>query len=204
MSVLKRIAMALALAAPGSAIAATDGTLGATSTGTFDATLTITAPVSNITIIGMDDIYLGTVIRLPGEALNYITGLDDFCMNYGGYAEDGSGFPGLMTMQVTQVGGGVNGEYALKGPVGSGKFVPVTLKFVGGLIGAELRPGGESRVDGAIFTVSPTRDTCNASSNALTFDSARVTVSADTIPADSDMADGALRALFAVIVSPPG
>ncbi len=64
MSALKRIAMALALAAPGIAFAATDGTPGSTSTGTFNANVTISPqPATTVEVIGLNDFSFGSYFQ---------------------------------------------------------------------------------------------------------------------------------------------
>jgi spore coat protein U-like protein len=74
---LKMAAMALALAAPGMAMAATDGTLGATSTGTMNVSLTVTPNTDNyVQILGLEDFIFpsslaGTVGAL-GQTNQYI------------------------------------------------------------------------------------------------------------------------------------
>jgi hypothetical protein len=70
MKSLKLAAAAMALAMPGMAMAATDGTLGATSTGSFNASLTVTADTSNyVQIVGLDDIaFTGIVAGFSGAS----------------------------------------------------------------------------------------------------------------------------------------
>jgi hypothetical protein len=61
MKSLKAETMALALAAPGMAFAATDGSLGATSTGTINVSATVAAPERQVQLKFLDDIAFGDI-----------------------------------------------------------------------------------------------------------------------------------------------
>ncbi len=174
------------------------------STGQFELIVRVVPPVTPaVTIIGLDDIPLGTFQRVAGEALeNQIIGHDDFCINTG-WTGSTATYPGPLSMTVYQVGGGVSGRYALRGRSDPSKSLPVTLTIVGGRIGAESRPGGAITTDGSTLQMAPSFASCTAASTNLTFNAARITVTPDGVPADSDMADGALSAIFAIVVSAP-
>lgn len=71
MKLMNSAAIVLALALPAMANAATDGTPGATSTGSFSATLTLEeAPGSIVSVVGLDDFEFGTQILDNVGALN--------------------------------------------------------------------------------------------------------------------------------------
>lgn len=62
----------LALGLSGTAMAATDGTPGATSTGSFGVAITLqNAPASQVNILGLDDVDFGTVIKNADGTLNH-------------------------------------------------------------------------------------------------------------------------------------
>jgi hypothetical protein len=62
MKIFLKAALAVMLIAPCATQAATDGTLGATSSGTFGASLTINSPAGvNVQVFGLDDFAFGTV-----------------------------------------------------------------------------------------------------------------------------------------------
>jgi hypothetical protein len=111
MSVLKTAAAAMALAIPGIATAATDGTLGATSTGSFTASLTVAPNTDNfVQIVGLDDIaFTGLVAGFEGPIGAQVT---YFCLN--------KNTPGNVKLTADKPSGGLSpGEYTpqLNGPV---------------------------------------------------------------------------------------
>jgi hypothetical protein len=77
---LKIAAAAMALAMPGMAMAATDGTLGATSTGTMNVSLTVGPNTTDfVQILGLDDIaFTGFVAGFTGTSDGQ---LSYFCLN---------------------------------------------------------------------------------------------------------------------------
>ena len=80
MRILKTAALALALGASGSAMAATDGLVGTTSTGTFTASINIPPPnVSQVQVLGLDDFNFGSVANT--QVTNPTPILQYFCIN---------------------------------------------------------------------------------------------------------------------------
>ncbi len=75
---LRMAALALALGASGTAMAATDGALGDTSTGTFSASITITPDTSNyVQIVGLSDHIIAPIsIQKTSDTQS----IDPFCM----------------------------------------------------------------------------------------------------------------------------
>ncbi len=70
MRILKTAALALALAAPGMVMAATDGTSGATSTGSFNASITVTPNTdNNVQILGLEDFIFPSFVAGASGAL---------------------------------------------------------------------------------------------------------------------------------------
>jgi hypothetical protein len=81
MRILKTAALAMALAMPSVTMAATDGTLGTTSTGTFDATLTLTAPpASQVQVLGLDNLALPSSVTTGGP-IGILGTSTFFCVN---------------------------------------------------------------------------------------------------------------------------
>jgi hypothetical protein len=83
MKIIQTTAIALALLVPLSANAAVDGTLGATSTGSFSVNMTLTPPPSTqVQVLGLDDIDLGSVPLTAGGQLSANFSLvRPFCIN---------------------------------------------------------------------------------------------------------------------------
>jgi hypothetical protein len=83
MKIIQTTAIALALLVPLSANAAVDGTLGATSTGSFSVNMTLTPPPSTqVQVLGLDDIDLGSVPLTAGGQLSTVNNYTrPFCVN---------------------------------------------------------------------------------------------------------------------------
>jgi hypothetical protein len=142
---------AVATFAASSAFAATQGTLGATSQGTLDITLTIDELVQ---ISALDDIALG---NYTGGA--NMTGVDDLCVysNIGGY-------------QITATGNGAGSAFHL---IGAGATIPYTVEWADSA-GAGA---GEPMTSGTVLTNQSgtfTTPNCNGGNNA------RVTVTVNS------------------------
>ncbi len=117
MSALKRIAMALALAAPGTAMAATDGDLGPTSIGAFNASLQVNAPVgTQVQILGLDDASFGGVTGATTFATAILPIEDTFCLN--------RTTPGNVLLTISQTG---NSDSAFNLNDGAGQNVPFRI-----------------------------------------------------------------------------
>jgi hypothetical protein len=77
---LKGVA-ALAIMAPGAAMAATDGQPGATSTGSFSATLNVQPPAGvTVQVIGLDDFDFGTVATTNTAGMSVNALVQPFCL----------------------------------------------------------------------------------------------------------------------------
>lgn len=152
---------AFATFAASNAFAATQGTLGATSQGTLDITLTIDPLVQ---ISALDDIALGTYTG-GGD----MTGADDLCVysNNGGY-------------DITATGNGAGQAFEL---IGGSANIPYTVEWAttaGAATGTSLTSGVTLAGQGGTFTTP----NCNGADNARVI----VTVDSTTLaaaPADS-------------------
>ena len=152
---------AIATLAAGHAFAATQGTLGATSQGSLDITLTIDPLVQ---ISALNDIALGTYTG-GGD----MTGADDLCVysNNGGY-------------DITASGNGGGGAFEL---IGASANVPYTVEWAtsaGAGTGAALTTGVTLAGQGGTFTTPD----CGGADNAQVI----VTVDSNDLgsaPADS-------------------
>lgn len=174
---MPQIGKALAVAAvitfaAGSAFAATQGTLGATSTGSLDITLTIDPLVQ---ISALDDIALGTY-----TGGGNMTGADDLCVysNNGGY-------------DITATGNGAGNAFEL---IGAGANIPYTVEWAttaGAGTGTALTTGVTLASQTGTFTGGPN---CGGVDNAQVI----VTVdSADLAAAPADAYTGVLTLLVA-------
>lgn len=125
-------AMAFALSIPGAALAATDGTPGVTSTGSFNASIIITPDTSNhVQITGLNDIVLGTISVL---ATNDTVVTDDICI-----VDNSPGSTGSVTMTVNQAG--VAGTDFRLTDTTNGHFVIATLALFATGTGGTLTKG---------------------------------------------------------------
>jgi hypothetical protein len=175
---MPRVTKALAVAAvatfaAGNAFAASDGTLGATSQGTLDITLTIDPLVQ---ISALDDIALGPYVGAGDE-----TGTDDLCVysNNGGY-------------DITATGNGSGGQaFELTGT--SSAVIPYTVEWAtsaGAGTGTALTTGVTLAGQGGTFSTPD----CGGVDNAQVI----VTVAdADLAAAPSDSYTGVLTLLVA-------
>lgn len=81
MKTLSIAALILALAVPGIAQAATDGTLGPTSTGTFSASITLNSPAgTNVQVLGLNDFNFGQVNGQITTSTSIPAQSDAFCL----------------------------------------------------------------------------------------------------------------------------
>jgi hypothetical protein len=162
---------AVATFAASNAFAATQGTLGATSTGSLNITLTIDQLVQ---ISALNDIALG---NYTGGA--NMTGVDDLCVysNIGGY-------------QITATGNGAGSAFHL---IGAGATIPYAVEWAdsaGALTGDPLTSGTVLTNQSGTFTTP----NCGGTNNARV----RVTVnSTDLAAAPAQAYTGVLTLLVA-------
>ena len=148
---------AVATFAASNAFAATQGTLGATSTGSLDITLTIDQLVQ---ISALNDIALG---NYTGGGAN-MTGIDDLCVysNIGGY-------------QITATGNGAGSAFRL---IGAGATIPYAVEWADSA-GAQ---SGDPMTSGTVLTNQSgtfTTPNCSGGNNARV----RVTVNSTDLAA---------------------
>ena len=97
MRTVKFAAIILALAVPGIAQAATDGTSGTTSSGTFSASITLNAPAgTNVQVLGLNDFNFGQVNGQITTSTSIPSQNDAFCLT--------RNTAGNVLVTVTQVG----------------------------------------------------------------------------------------------------
>jgi hypothetical protein len=127
---LKTAALALlaatALAAPGVTWGATDGTLGATSTGTFNASINIpSSNVSQVQVLGLDDFVFGTAANTQTTNVTPIE--QYFCVNRSDSGDvylsleqqGGTNTFATLAGQSGSSGGNITVAINLKGPSGA-------------------------------------------------------------------------------------
>lgn len=104
------------------ALAATDGSPGATSTGSFNVTLTVQPP-SPVTVhlLGLDDFDFGTIQTSPTASTPVPSIKQYFCINR-------SDAPGGANIRLLQAGVPINGRTRLFGPGGSSVNMDVILR----------------------------------------------------------------------------
>ena len=162
---------ALAAFAANNAYAATQGTLGATSQGTLDITLTINNLVQ---ISALDDIALGAYTGVAN-----MTGVDDLCVysNNGGY-------------DITATGDGAGGAFELTGGSANIPYTVAWATTAGATTGTSLTAGVVLANQGGTFTTPD----CGGADNATVI----VTVDdVDLASAPADSYTGVLTLLVA-------
>ncbi len=118
MKIYQTVALALALAAPGMAMAATDGTPGATSTGSFVTSVQIVPPTgTTVQVLGLEDVNFGTV-NTSSTANTIVPSFQQYlCLNRSD--------AGSVNVNFIQSGHVINQALALNGPV-----APLPLYFI--------------------------------------------------------------------------
>ncbi len=192
MKFLANAAMALALSIPATAMAATDGTLGPTSTGIFGATLTINdSNVTHVQILGLDDIAFGTVDAAVGEIPNPLASGDNWvCLKRSN--------PGLVRLTVSQTIAGVPGFGMISSIDSNGDGildrVPIALLLTD-VAGRreEILANGE-----ALPPFAPSPASCTTASSGTNNAHKLVLV----LPAQSDALPGNYSATFVALLAP--
>ncbi len=128
MMIIHRIlfALAAALSLPSTAFAATDGTPGATSTGTFQATLTVTPPTSDmVQIIGLEDVSFSAEVYSPSNPTAFPQTESYLCL-----LRSGLGNVRLSISQPDPLNPtGTYGGWYLKDPAFPSVYLPVSIHF---------------------------------------------------------------------------
>jgi hypothetical protein len=151
MKTLKIAALTLALAASGAAMAATDGTLGTTSTGSFNASLQVNAPAgTQVQVFGLDDFAFpavtgGITTNTPVPAIE-----QPFCLN--------RSTAGNVLVTISQTGNA--GSFNLND--GAGHTLNLSM-----VVTSPVGSGGSSTgpANGGQFTVPQSNAGCTAASN---------------------------------------
>lgn len=155
MKVLKTAAMALALGVSGAAMAATDGALGTTSTGSLNASIQIVPPAgATVQVLGLEDVNFGTV-HTSSTANTIVPSFQQYlCFNRSD--------AGSINVNFIQSGHSVNQALALNGPV-----APLPLYFIlNDPNGVMLASASGSHA--TIVGTAPSGSNCTASSGAGT------------------------------------
>lgn len=157
MILLKTLAVAMTLVLPGMAMAATDGTLGTTSTGTFDATLSLTAPpASQVEVIGLENIDLG-IQQLSGQNIPISSGERYFCAKRSD--------AGNVTVNITQSFNNTQGFFLISSldanADGINDKIPLTI-YLGDIVLSSF-----VLLNGTAQEVSQAPSSCDASSTGL-------------------------------------
>lgn len=113
-------ALALMLCTPGMAWGASEGLAGATSTGTFDATLTVTEPagLGTVRLVGLEDHPFGSFAKADLVNAGTVSANDYYCL-------DRTGSGGQLSIKFEQTGvstfnADIGTNFALVGPARTG------------------------------------------------------------------------------------
>ena len=194
MTMMKTLSVSLAilsLGTSGAAMAATDGALGATSTGSFTTTLNVVPPTgTQVQVLGLDDVDFGTVNTSLTLGTDIGTSpMQAFCLNRSD--------SGPVRVSFSQLGVGAGNSLRLIGPVGQ---IPLTLGLfspVNGAIGNGAGVSTDSPID-----VAQSGSGCTSSSPLGTAHGLQVSPS--LLPSFATTAlSGAYIATFTVTVSVP-
>jgi hypothetical protein len=185
-------AAALAMIVPGAAMAATDGSAGTTSTGSFSATMNVQPPAGvTVQVIGLDDFDFGTVTttNTAGTSVNPIT--QPFCL-----LRSDAGNVRVNIVQTNVASGQSSFGLEAANPSGTNDRVPLSLVInnPGG--------GGVGMSNNAPQNFSQSPAVCTTSSVAP--DAHTLQIGPSTLPAANTLAlTGTYTALFTMTVSVP-
>lgn len=185
----KLAALLLMCVLPGAVHAATDGTLGPTSTGTFTATAQINPPVQQqVQVFGLDDFVFAPVTRVAGQTTHVTSVTKRFCIN--------NHSPGGGPISVTVSQTGEAGNFSLKGNNGRSLPLSITLDNPWAM--------GISRISNFSITINGNVDaSCTqAALDAGTGNITTITIAPNRIAPDSDASDGDLQGQFSITISP--
>jgi hypothetical protein len=186
---LKIAAAAMALAMPGMAMAATDGTPGATSTGTFVTSVQIVPPTgTTVQVLGLEDVNFGTV-NTSSTANTIVPSFQQYlCLNRSD--------AGSINVNFTQSGNVINQALALNGPV-----APLPLYFILNDPNGVLLASAST--DATIVGAAQSSSNCTASSGAGTAHS--LTIGLYDLPTNnaSQALAGNYSGTFMILLSVP-
>ena len=188
-------ALALSLALPCIAQAATDGTPGPTSTGTFTATVTASAPVDNLVeVAGLEDLIFAPVLISPTGNSGAQTASTNFCL-----ARSNQG-----DVQVTVFQAGVADGNAMNLNTSTGglspeiRFIPLTSFNVRDGSGD---PAATITTSGQKFNAQPRHDACSVGQPANIDHRITITIPT-TVSAATAGSGGDFSGQFTLIVAP--
>ena len=150
-----KVALALSFVAPGGAYAATDGTPGSTSTGTFTATVTASVPVGNLVeVAGLEDLIFAPVLISPTGNSGAQTASTNFCL-----ARSNEGDVQVTVFQTgIDDGSPMNLNTSGVGPSPVIRFIPLTAFNVLDGFGD---PAATITTSGQKFNTRPRPDACS-------------------------------------------
>lgn len=182
----------LAMMVPGAALAAVDGSPGATSSGSFNATMTVEPPTGvTVQVLGLDDFDFGTVntTNTAGTSVGVIT--QPFCL-----LRSDSGDVRVNIAQTNFAPGQTSFALESTNPSGPNDRVPVSLVI------NNLGAGGIGMSNNAAQNFSQSATGCSSSSSSPTAHTMEITPS--TLPgADTFRLSGAYTGQFTITASVP-
>jgi hypothetical protein len=182
---LKLATMMVALVLPGVAMAATDGALGATSTGSFNASLQVNAPAgTQVQVLGLDDFTFPAVTG--GITTNTAVPLmeNTFCLN--------RSTAGNVLVTISQTGNA--GSFNLNDGAGHTLSLGITV-YTPNLA------SGTGTGNGSQFATAQSGAGCTATSNNTVAHTMRLSPGT-VLSQNSGQAYGAFSGAFTVLVSP--
>lgn len=196
---MKKVLMSvasLAMTLPGAAMAAQDGTPGATSTGSFSATLNVQPPTGvTVQVVGLDDYDFGTVSTTNTAGTAVGTTANTFCL----LRSDA----GAVRVNIVQTNLAAGQNFSLQGTVDSNldgvtDNIPVSVI----LYDPGLGGGSYGMSNNAPTNVSQSGAGCTAASSAAIAN--RLELSPSSLPdANTLRLEGAYTAQFTMTVSVP-
>ncbi len=188
-------ALALSLALPCIAQAATDGTPGSTSTGTFTATVTASAPVGNLVeVAGLEDLIFAPVLISAAGNSGAQTASTDFCL-----ARSNQGDVQVTVFQAGVADGGpMNLNTSTGGLSPEIRFIPLTAFNVRDGFGD---PAASVTTSGQTFTTRPRLDACSVGQQTNIDHRISITIPT-TVSAATAGSGGNFSSQFTLIVAP--
>lgn len=188
-------ALALSLALPSIAQAATDGTPGPTSTGTFTATVTASVPVGNLVeVAGLEDLIFAPVLISAAGNSGAQTASTDFCL-----ARSNQGDVRVTVFQAGVAdGNAMNLNTSTGSPSPEIRFIPLTAFDVRDGFGD---PAATITTSGQTFVTRPRPDACSVGQPVNIDHRISITIPT-TVSAATAGSGGNFSGQFTLIVAP--
>ncbi len=180
---------------PYGAHAATDGTPGPTSTGTFSATVTASAPVDNLVeVAGLEDLIFAPVLISPTGNSGAQTASTNFCL-----ARSNQGDVQVTVFQAGIADGSpMNLNTSTGGPSPEIRFIPLTAFNV---VDGSGDPAASVTTSGQTFTTRPRSDACSVGQPVNIDHRISITIPT-TVSAATAGSGGDFSGQFTLIVAP--